>query len=199
RRARPSSAASRSWPRSSASSRRRSRSKVAGSARSSGRPASASRGSSAGSPTGSAAARPSSSAGACRTGRGSRTGRPPRPWAGSASGVPILFVCLARPDRLETRPGWAVPQQGRTMLELQPLPEPHAQELVALLGTDRLSEQAQARIVETGEGNPLFLEQLVAVQASGEPETLPPSVQAVLAARIDRLDPGERAVLAPAA
>ena len=84
------------------------------------------------------------------------------------------------------------------MLELEPLPEPHAQEFVALLGTDRLSEHAQVRIVETGDGNPLFLEQLVAVQASGEPATLPPSVQAVLAARIDRLEPGERAVLARA-
>jgi predicted ATPase/class 3 adenylate cyclase len=118
--------------------------------------------------------------------------------SGFSSGVPILLLCLARPDLLETRPGWAVPQRGRTMLELEPLPEPHAQELVALLGTDRLSEHAQARIVETGDGNPLFLEQLVAVQASGEPATLPPSVQAVLAARIDRLEPGERAVLAHA-
>jgi class 3 adenylate cyclase/predicted ATPase len=118
--------------------------------------------------------------------------------AGFSSGVPILLLCLSRPDLLETRPGWAVPQQGRTVLEVEPLPEPHAQELVALLGTDRLSEEAQAQIVETGEGNPLFLEQLVAVQASGEPATLPPSVQAVLAARIDRLEPGERAVLAHA-
>src|ERR671931_189963 len=118
--------------------------------------------------------------------------------AGFSSGVPILLLCLARPDLLETRPHWAVPQQERTVLELPPLPEPHAQELVALLGTDRLSEEAQARIVETGEGNPLFLEQLVAVQALGEPATLPPSVQAVLAARIDRLEPRERPVLAHA-
>src|ERR671939_339709 len=118
--------------------------------------------------------------------------------SGFSSGAPILLLCLARPDLLETRSGWAVPQQGRSILELQPLPEPHAQELVARLGTDRLSEHAQAQIVETGEGNPLFLEQLVAVQASGEPATLPPSVQAVLAARIDRLEPGERAVLAHA-
>src|SRR5919202_1079677 len=118
--------------------------------------------------------------------------------SGFSSGAPILLICIARPDLLETRPGWAVPQQGRSILELQPLPEPHAQELVARLGTDRLSEHAQAQIVETGEGNPLFLEQLAAVQASGEPATLPPSVQAVLAARIDRLEPGERAVLAHA-
>jgi class 3 adenylate cyclase/predicted ATPase len=118
--------------------------------------------------------------------------------AGFSSGAPILLLCLARPELLETRPSWTVPQQGRNVLEVEPLPEPHAQELVALLGTDRLSDQAQAQIVETGEGNPLFLEQLVAVQASGEPATLPPSVQAVLAARIDRLEPGERAVLAHA-
>jgi predicted ATPase len=118
--------------------------------------------------------------------------------AGFSSGAPILLLCLARPELLETRPAWTVPQQGRTVLELEPLPEPHAHELVALLGTDRLSEHAQAQIVETGEGNPLFLEQLVAVQASGEPARLPPSVQAVLAARIDRLEPGERAVLAHA-
>jgi class 3 adenylate cyclase/predicted ATPase len=118
--------------------------------------------------------------------------------AGFSSGAPILLLCLARPELLETRPAWTVPHQGRTVLELEPLPELHAHELVALLGTDRLSEHAQAQIVETGEGNPLFLEQLVAVQASGEPAKLPPSVQAVLAARIDRLEPGERAVLAHA-
>jgi class 3 adenylate cyclase/predicted ATPase len=117
---------------------------------------------------------------------------------GFSSGAPILLLCLARPELLEARPGWAAPQQGRSVLELEPLPEPNAEELVAALGTDRLDEQAQARIVETAEGNPLFLEQLVAVQTSGEPTTLPPTVQAVLAARIDRLEAGERAVLARA-
>ena len=50
-------------------------------------------------------------------------------------------------------------------------------------------------IVATAEGNPLFLEQLLAVKAEGELTTLPPSIEAVLAARIDRLEPGEREVL----
>jgi tetratricopeptide (TPR) repeat protein len=54
-----------------------------------------------------------------------------------------------------------------------------------------------AGIVETGEGNPLFLEQLVAVGAEGG-GALPTTIQAVLAARIDRLEPGERSVLAQA-
>ena len=52
-----------------------------------------------------------------------------------------------------------------------------------------------ARIVETAEGNPLFLEQLVAVGADGDEDALPASIQAVLAARIARLEPGERALL----
>jgi tetratricopeptide (TPR) repeat protein len=58
------------------------------------------------------------------------------------------------------------------------------------------------RVVEAAEGNPLFLEQLLAFVAEegaivGRP--LPPTIQALLAARLDRLGPGERAVLARAA
>ena len=53
-----------------------------------------------------------------------------------------------------------------------------------------------ARIVERAEGNPLFLEQLVAVQQEhGHAATLPPSIRAVLAARIDALEPSERLLL----
>jgi len=113
--------------------------------------------------------------------------------ASFSSGAPILLTGLARPELLETHPGWAAPQPNRTVLALEPLPLTEAQELVALLGDGQLDEQGRARIVETAEGNPLFLEQLVAVQAEGE--ELPPSVRAVLAARVDRLDPGEGAVL----
>ncbi|HEY6837053.1 MAG TPA: tetratricopeptide repeat protein, partial [Gaiellaceae bacterium] len=55
------------------------------------------------------------------------------------------------------------------------------------------------RIVETAEGNPLFLEQLVATRAERGEGELPPSVQAVLAARIAALEPSERTVLERAA
>ncbi|HEX6702889.1 MAG TPA: BTAD domain-containing putative transcriptional regulator [Gaiellaceae bacterium] len=113
---------------------------------------------------------------------------------GFSSGSPILLVCLARPELLEVRPEWAAPQQDRSLVVLDPLPEDDARELVASLG-EQLDDRARARIVETGEGNPLFLEQLVAVQAGAEAETLPPTVQAVLAARIDRLEPRERSAL----
>jgi class 3 adenylate cyclase len=108
-----------------------------------------------------------------------------------SGGRAILVLCLARPDLLESRPAWAAPQPGRTVLMLEPLPDEDARTLVA-----GVAPEAAARIVETAEGNPLFLEQLVAVGA-GEGE-LPPTIQAVLDARLARLAPGERELLAQA-
>jgi DNA-binding SARP family transcriptional activator/tetratricopeptide (TPR) repeat protein len=103
--------------------------------------------------------------------------------------LPILLVCLARPELLEARPAWAAPQAGRSVHVLAPLGADEARELAKALGANGQT----AQIVETAEGNPLFLEQLVAVGAEGE--ALPPTIHAVLAARLDRLEPGERAVL----
>jgi class 3 adenylate cyclase/tetratricopeptide (TPR) repeat protein len=115
--------------------------------------------------------------------------------AESSSGFPILLLCSARPELLERRPGWA-DQTAHRLLDLEPLPTPDACELAAQLGAEQLGEPALARIVERAEGNPLFLEQLVAVQQEyGHTATLPPSIRAVLAARIDALEPSERLVL----
>ena len=109
-----------------------------------------------------------------------------------SSGAPIVIVCIARPDLLESRPAWAVPQPRRTQLVLEGLGDAHARRLVGAAG---LESPLAGRIVDTAEGNPLFLEQLVAAQAEQEEATLPPTLQTVLAARIDRLEPGERQLL----
>lgn len=111
-----------------------------------------------------------------------------------SSGHPILLVCNARPEFVEARPAWVAPQPNRTLLALVALSDPEARELVESTGAEAGSAAA-ARIVDTAEGNPLFLEQLVAVGADPGGAALPSSIQAVLAARIDRLDSGERAVL----
>jgi DNA-binding SARP family transcriptional activator/tetratricopeptide (TPR) repeat protein len=103
--------------------------------------------------------------------------------------LPILLVCLARPELLEARPEWTAPQPGRWVHVLAPLGADDAQALAKALGANGQT----ARIVEAAEGNPLFLEQLVAVGT--EDEALPPTIHAVLAARIDRLEHGERALL----
>jgi DNA-binding SARP family transcriptional activator len=106
---------------------------------------------------------------------------------------PLLLVCLTRPELAETRPAWVSPGQGRAVIVLDALADDDAQRLVGRAGA--VAAETAARIVATAEGNPLFLEQLVAVgEESGEP-VLPTTIQAVLAARIDRLEPAERAVL----
>jgi class 3 adenylate cyclase/tetratricopeptide (TPR) repeat protein len=113
-----------------------------------------------------------------------------------SSGAAILLVCLARPELTESRPTWVVPEHNRSVLVLEPLDEPDAYRLVEALGADGLDRATMTRAVETAEGNPLFLEQLVAVRPTAGGQRLPPTIQALLAARIDRLEPGERRVLA---
>jgi DNA-binding SARP family transcriptional activator len=110
-----------------------------------------------------------------------------------SSGAAILLVCLGRPELLERRPSWATPQRSAAVLGLDALDEIDALALVARLGAQGL---AARRMVERADGNPLFLEQLVAIGAEGE---LPPTVEAVLAARLDQLGTDERTLLEHAA
>ncbi|HEX5618182.1 MAG TPA: BTAD domain-containing putative transcriptional regulator [Solirubrobacteraceae bacterium] len=112
------------------------------------------------------------------------------------SSHPVLLVCLARPDLGELRPGWITPRGDRGLLVLDPLPEVEARRLVEHAG--EVVAATAARIVATAEGNPLFLQQLVAVGADDDDSPLPATIQAVLAARIARLEPDERALLGEA-
>lgn len=112
-----------------------------------------------------------------------------------SSGHAILLLCLTRPDLMEARPGWGAPRPNTSLLVLDALSEAEARQLVENAGTGELESGTAARILETAEGNPLFLEHLVAVGAESGEAALPSSIQAVLAARIDRLEAGERALL----
>jgi DNA-binding SARP family transcriptional activator/predicted ATPase len=118
----------------------------------------------------------------------------------SSSGSPILMVCPARLEFLEAVPSWAVPQQNRSIIALEPLDGAESHELVDALDLGgKLGPDDRRRAVEAAEGNPFFLEQIVAVSATGADTSLPLSVHAVLAARIDRLEYGERSLLGLAA
>jgi len=90
---------------------------------------------------------------------------------------------------------------GVADLSLSPLSGGASYELAAALAADApLSDRELAHIAERGDGNPLFLEEIVAARlAVAEAEGLPDSIEAVLTSRIDRLDAGERAVLRYAA
>ena len=114
--------------------------------------------------------------------------------------APILLLCVARPELLEERPRW----EG-TLVRLEPLSAGEATQLLeALDGRDLLSPELRERVAEVAQGNPLYTEQLVAmlaeeVRTAAELVELPPTIQALLAARLDRLDPFDRAVLERAA
>jgi class 3 adenylate cyclase/tetratricopeptide (TPR) repeat protein len=113
-------------------------------------------------------------------------------------GAPILLLCLARPELLETEPSWMTPRPNASILALEPLSEQEADVLLdALRGDVTLTEPVRRRISATSEGNPLFVEQMVAMAAeeeSGE-VAVPPSIYALLAERLDRLSGEERAVI----
>ena len=123
---------------------------------------------------------------------------------------PVLFLCLARPELLEQCPTWAAPgSPGRSTHDTSP----------ALDGGCTARRGAPARaagsrtgsstgVCETAEGNPLYLEQLTAMLAdqglladgrwAGSDEAdveIPATLQALLAARLDRLEPVPRLIL----
>jgi tetratricopeptide (TPR) repeat protein len=113
----------------------------------------------------------------------------------------LLVLGLARPELLEERPQW---RDKTTSLALEPLSDADSQTLIdALLGAASLEAELRRRIVEAAEGNPLFVEQMLAMVALGETTAgeleVPPTIRALLAARLDRLGPGERAVVETAA
>ena len=109
--------------------------------------------------------------------------------------VPLFILCTARPDLFELRPTWTTPRSSATLVTLQALSETDSEKLVEELGD--LADETRERIVQAAEGNPLFVEQLVAMQAeNGDAELeVPPTLRALLAARIDRLAEPERAVV----
>ena len=117
--------------------------------------------------------------------------------------VPLLLLTLARPDLLERRPGWGGGLPGFTALPVEPLGEEHAKELAAqVLRHMHKARHESAEIGLIGEGNPLFIEELaasVAEDATGSTSELPTTIRGIVAARLDALPPGERAVLLDAA
>ena len=119
--------------------------------------------------------------------------------AGWIHGAPVLLLCLARPDLLDARPGWLTQTGGGVMLE--PLTEEQSRLLLDEIAQEwPLDVAAREHIMEAAEGNPLYLEQMAAMLAEGGPtHAIPPTIHALLAARLDRLPSEERAVLESAA
>ena len=112
--------------------------------------------------------------------------------------APILLFCMARPELLDRRPTWGGGKLNATTVLLEPLSVSDADQLVSRLLDGVTTDSAfRDRILEAAEGNPLFLEEMVALvaHAPGATVAVPPTIQALLAARLDQLDPDERSVL----
>jgi len=117
---------------------------------------------------------------------------------GWTSDAPILIVGLARPELLEQRPTWSA--TSSLVVPLGPLSGGDSVKLIEVLGGGTLPLTDRGRILDGAEGNPLFVEQMLALAVEGPArDTVPPSIQALLAARLDRLGGTERAVLERAA
>jgi class 3 adenylate cyclase/tetratricopeptide (TPR) repeat protein len=109
--------------------------------------------------------------------------------------LPVLLLCMARPDLAERRPSWL--RDAATYLSLGPLSETESGALLEALDAP---VAVRDRIAEMSEGNPLFLEQLAAFAGEDSASIeLAGSIRGVLHARLDRLDREERAVLERAA
>jgi class 3 adenylate cyclase/tetratricopeptide (TPR) repeat protein len=103
-----------------------------------------------------------------------------------SSSAAILLLCVARPELSERQPGWPV------TLRLEPLGDEDVEELMA----ERIPGKLRQKIARAAGGNPLFIEEMLAMAAEAGGEVLvPPTLQALLAARLDQLEAAERSVL----
>jgi class 3 adenylate cyclase/tetratricopeptide (TPR) repeat protein len=112
--------------------------------------------------------------------------------------APLLIVCLARPELLDIRPGWGGGRLRATAIELEPLGHEDSEQLVdALLDDRELSFTERRALLEKTEGNPLFLEETTRMLLEGGTagQRIPDTLQAIIAARIDRLPRGEKIAL----
>jgi class 3 adenylate cyclase len=124
---------------------------------------------------------------------------------------PVLVLCMARPELLDTHLEWASGDDRASSITLEPLSDTESGELLAnLLGGAQVDEEARAKIVEASDGLPLFVEEMVAklveegaltrdngrwVASDLARITAPATIHALLAARLDRLEPALRLVL----
>jgi len=100
--------------------------------------------------------------------------------------APLLLLCMARPELIERHPSWPTP------IRLEPLAVDEADEFLP----QSFDHDLRTRIAHAAGGNPLFLTEMVAMAREAEGDVaVPATLRALLAARLDQLEPNERSVL----
>ncbi|HEY2187622.1 MAG TPA: hypothetical protein VGH48_03575, partial [Caldimonas sp.] len=128
----------------------------------------------------------------------------------ASTGASILLLATSRHDLLEERPEWSV-RAGSERLTLAPLSDAASSQVIAnLSGSAALPQETIDKVVRAAEGNPLFVEQMLsmlieggalqALEGAGATAeiAMPPSIHALLEARLDKLRPSERDAVEPA-
>jgi class 3 adenylate cyclase/tetratricopeptide (TPR) repeat protein len=123
--------------------------------------------------------------------------------------IPLLVLCTARPELYETRPGWGGGKRNSTTIALPPLAPAETARLVsAILARSILPVETQTAVMERAGGNPLFAEEfarMVTDRQTGNGDeaatdvSVPETVQALIAARLDTLPSERKALLHDAA
>jgi class 3 adenylate cyclase len=131
----------------------------------------------------------------------------------SRSSGPVLVLTTARPEFTELRPAWSS-RPAISQIALEPLTDQHSEELVGEL-LPAVSAELRTKVLSAAEGNPFFAEEIVrhlidsGVLARDDghvsevdpdaPVTIPDTVRALLAARVDALPPDQKRALQDAA
>jgi class 3 adenylate cyclase/tetratricopeptide (TPR) repeat protein len=118
-----------------------------------------------------------------------------------ASDVPLLIVCTTRPELVERRPSWGGGKRNALTISLGPLDDADTARIVAAaLERSVLPAETQSELLSRADGNPLYAEQYARMLTEGSgTETLPETVQGIIAARLDLLSTEEKALLQDAA
>ena len=118
-----------------------------------------------------------------------------------ATGVPLLVVCTARPELLARRPSWGGGKPNALTISLSPLSDEDTARLLGeLLERSVLPAETQAELLARAGGNPLYAEEYARMlRERGRIEQLPESVQGLIAARLDLLEPEQKSLLQDAA
>ncbi len=134
--------------------------------------------------------------------------------ATSARGLPLLIVCTGRPQLRDRHPRWATTIGGTLSISLSPLRDSDISTMYALMFGSAFAATTPYPLVELADGNPLYAQEYVRMlmergqlirevaqwgTGGDDPPPMPDNVQAVIANRLDLLDPGDRAVLQAAA
>ena len=113
-------------------------------------------------------------------------------------GAPILLLCVARTELLDVQPGWGGGKLNATSLLLEPLGEDECDRLIDTLAAGAIDDETRQRIIVASQGNPLFVHEMLvmtrAQQGDGE-IVVPPTIHALLQARLDALSGNERIVI----